>query len=161
MDSNRTYIEILIHSLQKKAQVLDDVIRLTKDQEMLLDKSNNMNMDEFNKSIEKKGPLIDQINELNDGFETLYNRIKEELISKKSEYSNEIKQLQDLIKFVTEKSVTIQVIEKQNYIKFQKYLNTKSTEIKEFKQSSKTVSSYYKNMVSQHQGQSYFIDKKK
>lgn len=160
MDSNRTYIEVLIHSLQKKVQVLDDVIALTKEQEILLEKSESMDMDEFNQTIDKKGHLIDQINELNDGFEKLYDRIKEELKNKK-EYSMEIMQLQDLIKIVTEKSVKIQVVEKQNYVKFQYYLKTKSTEIKEFKQSTKTVSSYYKNMASQHQGQSYFIDKKK
>lgn len=160
MDSNRTYIEVLIHSLQKKVQVLDDVIALTKEQEILLAKSDSMDMDEFNQTIDKKGHLIDHINELNDGFEKLYDRIKEELKNKK-EYSMEIRQLQDLIKIVTEKSVKIQAVEKQNYVKFQNFLKTKSTEIKEFKQSSKTVSSYYKNMASQHQGQSYFIDKKK
>lgn len=160
MESNRTYIDILIHTLQKKVQVLDDVVISTNEQENLLTKSNSMDLDEFNRIIEEKGNLIEQINELNDGFERLYERIKEELINKKAEYSTEIKQLQDLITIVTEKSLKIQAMEKQNYIKFQQFSKTKSAEIKEYKQSSKTVTSYYKNMAGQHQGQSYFIDKK-
>lgn len=161
MNSNSAYIEILIHSLQKKVQVLDEVIALTIEQETMLTRAEKMDIDEFNRTIEEKGPLIDKVNELNDGFEKLYERIKEELKNKNTEYSIEIKQLQGLIKLATEKSVKIQVAEKQNYIKFQQFLRLKSTEIKEFKQSSKTVSSYYKNMATQHQGQSYFIDKKK
>lgn len=160
MESNRTYLDILIHTLQKKVQVLDDVIISTNEQEKLLAKSNNMDLDEFNRIIEEKGNHIEQINELNEGFERLYERIKEELINKKAEYSTEIKQLQNLITIVTEKSLKIQAMEKQNYIKFQQFSKTKSAEIKEYKQSSKTVTSYYKNMVGQHQGQSYFIDKK-
>ena len=161
MDSSKTYIEILIYSLQTKVQVLDDIIGLTKQQEVLLTQSSSMDIDKFNRITEEKGPLIDQVNELNDGFETLYNRIKEEFVSHKMEYAAEISKLQELIKTVTEKSVEIQVTEKRNFVKLQVYLEAKKSEIKEFKKSSKTVSSYYKNMTNQHQGQSYFLDKKK
>lgn len=161
MDSKRTYIEVLIYSLQSKMKVLDDIIKLTKEQEVLLTQESSMDIDEFNRTTEEKGILIDKVNELNDGFQNLYDKVKEEFFRKKSEYSKEIDLLQELIKAVTEKSIEIQVKEKRNSIKFQKFLKEKSLEIKEFKKNSNTVATYYKNMSNQHQGQAYFIDKKK
>lgn len=161
MESDKTYIEILVYSLQTKVKVLEDIIALTKEQEILLSQGSSMDIDEFNRTTEAKGPLIDKINELNNGFETLYERIKDEFQKNKMKYAVEITQLQELIKVVTDKSVQIQATEKRNHVKLKVYLEAKKTEIKEFKKSSKTVSSYYKNMANLHQGQSYFLDKRK
>lgn len=161
MDSNRTYIDILIQSLKVKAKVLDEIIEITKEQEKILSHGLSVDIDEFNRSTEKKGPLIDKINELNDGFESLFDKLKDEFIDNKNKYLLEIEQLQDLIREVTQKSAQIQVVESRNHVKLQSYLQGKRKEIKEYKKSAKMVSSYYQNMANQHQGQSYFLDKKK
>ena len=161
MNSNKTYIDILIQSLQEKIKILDHIIRLSDEQDILLSQELSMDIDEFDKTIEEKGNLIEKVNELNDGFQTLYEKVKEELICRKNEYATEIQKMQELIKVVTDKSIEIQVKEKRNSMKLQRFLKDKSTEIKEFKKNSSTVASYYKSMSTQHQGQSYFIDKKK
>lgn len=161
MDGNKTYIELLVHTLKSKSKVLDDIIVLSKEQERLLQLGNSLNMEAFDETINNKGVLIEKLNELNNGFESLYGKIKDDIQQNKGHYKTEIIELKELIKTVTEKSVQIQATEKRNYVKFDGYLKSKRKEIKEFKISSKTASSYYKNMADQHQGQSYFLDSKK
>lgn len=160
MDDNKIYIEMMINSLETKSSVLDEILNITKIQETMLSKGAILD-DEFDKTSIDKEQMINQVNELNSGFEALYIRLKEEIDRKKDEYYNEIQRLKRLIKIVTDKSVEIQAIEKRNYKRFQSSLALRKNEIKEFKRSSKTASNYYKNMADQHQGQSYFLDKKK
>lgn len=161
MDNNQTYIEILVCALQNKSKVLDEIIEITNLQEKMLVNDDFMDLDSLDDTIEKKGILVYKINELNDGFESIYEKIKDDIIHDKSKYANEIIQLKELIKVVTEKSIQIQTTEKKNMIKFNNFMNSKKKQIKEFKVSSKTATSYYKNMADQHRGQSYFLDKKK
>ncbi|BCN32553.1 flagellar protein FliT [Anaeromicropila herbilytica] len=161
MNNNKTYIELLVNSIGTKAKVLDEIILITKEQEKMLSIGSNMDIDKFNDSTEEKGVLIDRLNELNDGFELLYSRVKDEFITNKEQYKAEIITIQDLIKLVTEKSIQIQAMEKRNRSAFEIYMTNQKKEIKDFKISSKTATSYYKNMADQHQGQSYFLDKKK
>lgn len=161
MDNNRTYINILIDTLKTKSKILDDIIVLTKEQDSLLSQGAGMDTDSFDELVDKKGSYIEKINDLNDGFESLFSRIKDDFILKKNEYVKEIKDLQELINNVTEKSIMIQAQEEKNKAKFDLYLTSKRKEIRNFKVSSNTVSKYYKNMADQHQGQSYFLDKKK
>lgn len=117
-------------------------------------------MNQFEELIAKKDGLINQLNQLDDGFEKIYNHIREELLEYKNQYKSEIVIIQELIKQVTEKSMKLLTMEKQNKSKMDLFFLNKKSEIKNFKVSNQSVSNYYKNMANQHQGQSYFLDKK-
>lgn len=158
--NNHTYINILINTLTKKDDLLDRIIQITLLQEECVDEQ-TFNMDQFDQIVEEKQPMIEQLNQLDDGFEQVYDHVKEEISNNKDQYKEEILVLQKLIKQVTEKSVNLQAIELRNKNKITLLFSRKKKEIKNFKMSKQTVTNYYKSMPSQHQGQSYFLDKKK
>ena len=156
---NNTYLHILINTLTKKNNLLDNLIQITLFQTQDID-TPNFNVDEFNKTLSDKDMLIEQLIQLDDGFEKVYDHVKDEISSDKDRYKQEILQLQDLIKQITEKSVKLQTEELRNKVKIDTYFSTQKKEIKNFKISKQTVSNYYKSMPYKHQGQSYFLDKK-
>ena len=64
--------------------------------------------------MDAKSKLIDQLNELDSGFEEVFARVKEELELHRSEYKDEIFKMQELIRMITDKSLRIQQQELQN-----------------------------------------------
>lgn len=159
MDNNDTYVKILINTLEKKEKVLDDLYRITIMQENIL-KSNTQDMDAFNNSIDDKEMLIQYLNELDAGFETIYDRVKLEMPLNKDGYREDILKLQELIMGITDKSVKLQALELRNKVAMESFFVVKKKEVKEFKKNSQSAANYYKNMVDRPQGESYFLDKK-
>ena len=107
------YLGILEESLEKKVLVLDEIEDYTAKQERLL-KQEKVSMEELDANMEQKDGLIQKLTALDDGFETLYERVKEQLSTNKDAYKNQIKRIQELITKVTEKSVSIQAKESRN-----------------------------------------------
>lgn len=62
----------------------------------------------------RKAKSIDQINFLDEGFEEVYNRVKDLLSSRREEFQEEIRILQGLIGKVTDRSVQVQTGEQRN-----------------------------------------------
>jgi len=156
---NNTYVHILTDTLTKKNILLDRLIQITLLQEEYIT-ATPPDMDRFEQTILDKELLIEQLSQLDDGFEKIYDHVKEEISTKKIEYKDVILRLQELIKQVTEKGAKIQTMEMRNKSKVEVCFSSRKKEIKNFKMNSQTVTSYYKNMSDQHQGQSYFLDKK-
>lgn len=159
MDIN-TYIKILTDTLIKKSKLLDELIEINKDQDTILT-SLEVNIESFEETINKKEELINQLNQLDDGFEMIYSRVQDVIKHNAFEYKSDIVVMQELIIGIMEKSTNIQVTEKSIKLKLETYLMSKKLEIKNYKVSSQTVSNYYKNMMNEYQGESYFLDKKK
>ena len=162
MDNNqsRVYLSLLEKSLEKKSGVLTELIDLTQKQEALII-NDQIGEDQFYQIINQKSELIKQINELDNGFELLYQRIRDELKSDPVSYKEQIERLKELITVVTDKGVQLQVIERRNKDKIDNFLQVKRKGIKSFKVNSKTASSYYSNVNSLGTDGSYFFDKKK
>ena len=89
-DNSSSYIEILKESLKKKISVLDQIAEQNRIQEELA-KAADFDYDVFSKTLEAKEALIKQINALDAGFQSVFDRIKEAL--QQSEHKEEIKQL--------------------------------------------------------------------
>lgn len=159
MDST-TYINILKDTLVKKNHLLDELIEVTEFQEECVE-SSEMNLEQFDDTLSEKETYIKQLNQLDDGFEIVYLRVKEELTTNKEAFKEDILSIQELIKTITSKSAKLQIKEKQLKFKLESYLVVQKKEIREYKISTQTVSSYYKNMSNAYQGESYFLDKKK
>ncbi|WP_313131385.1 flagellar export chaperone FlgN [Anaerocolumna sp.] len=159
MDNN-TYVHILTDTLSKKSFLLDELIQITEMQERYITLT-PPDMDNFETSLEDKEILINKINELDDGFEKIYEHVKNEIISNRVNHKEAIIELQNLIKQVTEKSTKLQTLEIRNKKSLEIFFANKKKEIKDFKRSSETATSYYKNMMNQQLDESYFLDKKK
>lgn len=155
-----TYVHILAQVLSNKNSLLDRLIEITLKQEAYI-LAEPLDMDQFEQTLPDKEVLIEQLNQLDEGFDKIYNNVRESLSSNKNLLKHEILQLQELIKQVTEKSVTLQSLELKNKNRMESYFLIKKKEIRDFKMSSQTVSKYYKSSTGQQMEQSYFLDKKK
>lgn len=156
----KNYIIILTESLEKKIQVLDKISTENLSQRELL-KSEDFDMEAFETSVDRKSELIEQISFLDEGFETMYERVREALNTKKQSYQEEIATLKKLISAVTEKSVIIQKQEQENRILAEAQFSREKKKVQQIKNSRQVTSQYYKNMAKLNYVEPQFMDKKK
>ncbi|HBI60103.1 MAG TPA: hypothetical protein DDY31_02645 [Lachnospiraceae bacterium] len=155
------YVSALHTSLHEKWELMQNLLKLTQEQEQILSKG-EMEPDDFDALIQKKSVLLDRMGELDKGFQNLFDRIGTSLKEKKQQYKEQIQEMQELIRKITSCGVKLEALEKKNKNAFQTFTAQKHKEIHDFRVSNRTAVSYYKNMANQHQeGQSYFLDKKK
>lgn len=155
------YIQIMIESLEKKVAKLDEIMEKNKEQAELL-KEEGFSVDLFDRNVEEKAVLIQQLEMLDIGFDRMYERVKEELASEtgKAAYANEIKKMQMLISQLTEKSVSIQAQESRNKQMVETIFKSEREKIKALKLGSKAAIDYYKNMNHTNFISPQFVDKK-
>ncbi len=160
MDKGSTYIIILIQSLEKKVKVLDKIIESNKEQKEILSQE-EMDTDRFEANLNEKGDLVDELNLLDDGFQDIYDRIKDELGTNREAYKEEIKQMQKLISEITEKSVTIRAEEERNRSLAAKQFDNMRGNISTAKRSRQAANTYYSNMSRVNTIDAQFMDKRK
>lgn len=164
MDDIRVYVNILSDSLRKKIDILKKILYLTKEQGTILSEKDidKVDVDGFDNAVEKKEKLILDMQELDKGFDSVYNKVGRFLSKNKEEYKSEILQMQNLIRSITDIGVELESLEQQNKTKFNTFIRNKRHAINDFKQSNKVAASYYQNMSNQHrEWQSHFLDQKK
>lgn len=154
-----TYIQMLIDILKRKSEVFGRLVDLTEQQEIMIG-FEDFDEDKFSDTISKKDELINILNQLDNGFEQLYERVKDELISKKDIYRSEITIMQELITKLTDISVILQAMEKRNKLKLEAIFSNKRRAIKSSRVNGQMAASYYKSMANQID-KSIFYDKKK
>ncbi len=158
--TKQSYIKIMNESLDKKIRVLDDIIEATKSQESIL-KAEEIDFEAFDKTIELKEKYIKEIQTLDRGFQSVYDRIKEELQENRQMYTYEIQSMKDKIRLITEKTMDIQSKESRNKESFQGKVSTVRKQAKTAKTANKVASSYYKSMTGLNVVNSQFLDTKK
>ncbi len=139
------YLNVLKDSLIKKEKILDDLISMSEEQAVIV-KEKNVNWDKFTEIVDKKGELIDEIMKLDDGFETLFARIKDNLEDKKEKYKDIIAEIKKLVKSITEKSAKLQAIEYRNKTTIEVAFNEARKEIRQSKLGQKAAADYYNKM---------------
>lgn len=139
------YLQIMIDSLEKKKDILVKIISLNETQDEILSRE-ELNQDAFENNMHEKGKCIDELGKLDEGFQSVFDRIKEELSNNKQLYSNEIESMKKLIKEVTELGARIEVQEARNKVKVEAMFRKQRQEHKEAKRSASMAKSYYQNM---------------
>ena len=150
----QTYIAIMIQSLEKKEQVLDKIIELDTVQKNQLEDP-NLTPDDFDDVVEQKSKLIEQLDNLDSGFEKLFERVKEELEGNKETYKEEICIMQDHIRKITDKSVKIQSQEARNKV------NGIKKQARQVRKGANVASKYYQSMTKTGYVDPQFMDNKK
>lgn len=159
--TKQAYIQMLIDTLEKKRKLLHWLTNVTEQQAEILN-SESFDSSLFDQTISIKSEHLQNLTMLDQGFERIYEGVREELSVNKSRYMEEINVLQGLITDITDLSVKLQVLEKRNKSRMDFVLSKKRKEIRDTRLSSKTVASYYKNMTQQNDiPSSLFYDKKK
>ena len=159
-NAKQTYIQLLVDTLVRKHEVLSELMQITEKQQSIIN-NDSFDEDEFLKTISLKEEQINSLSELDRGFELIYDRSRDELNANRKEYASQITSLKELVTAVTDLSVKLQALEKRNRTKLETLLTNKRKNIKNSRLSNETVTSYYKNMSSKPEAQSYFYDKKK
>ena len=155
-----SYLDILENSLQKKAQILDRIQIANQKQLTLLEK-NELDLEKYDAYVDEKAECIEALNKLDEGFELLYRNIAEELQKDRAKYAIQISRLQQLIREVTEKSVTIQAQETRNKDKVTAYFSHRKQELKHARVSSRAAFDYYQSMNNLKNVEAQFMDQKK
>ena len=155
-----TYLNMLQDSLKKKLDILNRIMEYQKAESDML-KEEGMEMEAFDKSISEKVVLAESIDSLDDGFEQVYDRIREEMIGHKEKYAAQIRVMQDLIAEISEKSVLIQAEENRLRLEVDNFAKRESAALRQRRDSGKAARNYYNNMKKLNYVGSQFMDKKK
>lgn len=157
----KVYVDVMLESLEQKQKIMHNILSLTKDQTEILTEE-SPDAEELDRIFNIKGMYVEQLQKIDEGFQAVYEKVKEEIQQNKYQHRPKIEQMQVLIKEITETGVSIQAQEEQNRERFEQYFAGEKKEIKSFKVSNKTAASYYKNMANQPiNGQSYLFNSKK
>ena len=153
-------MDIMIQSLEKKIQVLDAIIVYDDIQKEQLENP-DLTTEEFADVVENKSELIEQLNQLDSGFQKLYDRVKEELQGNKEKYADKIGRMQELIRSITDRSVKIQAQEAANKdLMMRKFAGVRERS-KKARVNYKAASQYYKNMMQSNVVDPQFLDQNK
>lgn len=155
-----TYMDMLQDSLEKKLDILEKIAVYQKE-EMDMLKDESMDMDAFDQNIADKVALAQGIEKLDDGFEQVYDRIREEVIGNKERYAVSIRKLQGMIGEITERNASIQAQESRIKLAVDTYVQRKSAALRQKLDNGKAARSYYNNMKKLNYVGSQFLDKKK
>lgn len=146
MEQKNSYILILTDSLRKKDELLKRLLQITQEQTLILTEE-EIDADAFDRSISEKESLIGQLAKLDEGFESIYDRVRMELNESKAVYAEEIREMQALISSVTDKSISIRTVEDRNYRRAQEYFRTTRGQIRKARMTSRVADSYYASMT--------------
>lgn len=162
MDQNNkeVYIVLLLQTLEKKLDCLEKIQKITKEQESIL-AGLKFEEEAFGQTLAEKESLIEQVNQLDDGFTQVFDKVKELLSQETKNYEAQVKKMQELISKITQMGVSLQALELQNKQKLESVLILKRKEIKQLRKSSSTAMRYYQSMTSQKDESPIFYDKKK
>ncbi|MBQ8591891.1 MAG: flagellar protein FliT [Lachnospiraceae bacterium] len=154
------YLKILEESLIKKNTILDKLQELSDKQWVILN-TTPVALEDFDKCVDEKDALLGDLSKLDEGFDTLYENIKNGLLDNKEQYSVQIKTLQQLIQKIMDKSVSIQAQESRNKDMVTAYFKNQKQSFGDGRRSSKAALDYYKSMNKSNVIQPHFMDQKK
>jgi protoporphyrinogen oxidase len=152
-------MQILRESLSQKLEILKAIEAKSKEQAELI--SSDADFDVLDRNMTDKDQLITALIKLDNGFETLYENVRKELNEKKDEYTEEIREIQEIIAAITDKSASIQAIEARNKMGIENKILREKKEISGRKNASTVAFDYYKTSNGLQAVSAQFMDTKK
>ena len=160
MTEQESYVQVLMRTLQKQVETLSDILETTKEQSRIADAPD---FDEvmLEKTLNRKEVLIARLNELDDGFISVYERVRKQIKDNQDDYKEDIRQMQELIKRCTDLGVEIKVLESRNRDKLVQCFSNKQKEYGSQKTAATVASHYSQAMNNAKVVDSFFLDRKK
>ena len=157
------YIQIMIDSLEKKSIILSRLIDKNTSQMKILEGKSfeEVDWDSFNILVAEKEAEITRINEMDEGFQALYDRVGEQLRDNKDRYADQIRHMQSLITELEDKSIKIRTGEERNRATIEKTFSGRKKDIKQARTNLKVATSYYNTMSKALEVGPTSVDKKK
>lgn len=159
MSDLKPYLDVLAEGLKKKNAILNKIIVLNNKQAEII--NNNSGLDEFDDVVEEKAVLITELDKVDNGFQSVYDRIKQELDENRACYKEEIHTLQKLIREMTDLGVAVESGERRNKMAIEQYFSYTQKNYNQSRKSVKAASDYYKNMSRVNYIDPQLLDQKK
>lgn len=145
MQEAKDYVQILVDSLNKKILILEEILHQNILQAEAAGKE-TFDMEAFEDTVDKKDELINNLTALDNGFEAVYNRVRDELMKNRSSYADQIRTMQQMVQQIADKSVEVQASEARNKNLVETALRNARKQFGQGMTSVKAASDYYKNM---------------
>ena len=152
--------QILLQSLEKKNRLLDQMILQNGVQEEIL-KQEEFDMDAFDETIDRQSSYVEQLEKLDQGFESVYDRVREELIENKEHYREEIRRMKEQIQQITDKIVTLNAGNMRNKMLAENQFKKKRQDIGTGASKNRVARNYYNSMNNLNFVSPQFYDNKK
>lgn len=153
-------LDMLEESLLKKIEVMKKIEEENEKQKNLLSNPDEVDEVAFDKILDDKGELIDQLLKLDDGFQTLFDRVKEEVGQNKDSFKEQIKRMQELIQEITGRSASIEAAEHRNKKLAEEYFSAARQKMNFSRQTSAAAFNYYRTMNNFKDIPPQFLDNK-
>lgn len=153
-------LQILIESLEKKCAVLESILSDSKEQEVLT-KAEEFDVERFDLLVEHKDELLKCMDDLDLGFDSLFSKVKDELLANTKSYTTEIKKMQNLITATVDFGAQISATEMRTKDELSNSINRQRQILSKRRVSSKSVMDYYKTSNQLNNLQPFFLDQKK
>ncbi len=153
-------LDMLEESLVKKLDIMQRIHEENVKQKELLSDPENLEIEVFDKTLDVKGDYIDELLSLDDGFQTLFDKVKTEIGNNKEQYAEQITRMQNLIHDITDMSASIEAEEHRNKRLAEQYISISRNLMNQSKQSSAVAFNYYQTMNNFKNIPPQFMDKK-
>jgi predicted ribosome quality control (RQC) complex YloA/Tae2 family protein len=160
MEDQTRYVAILRGSLERKENILNNLLEMTRQQEDYL-KSTDFEMDIFNDMMDVKAQMIEELNTVDDGFEVTYERIGAYLKEHQGKFADTIREMQNRVREITRLSNALKAMEERNRQKLEQIFAKRQREVRGFRQGAKVVSNYYQSMSGAGIVNTSVVDQKK
>ncbi|MCI8507057.1 MAG: hypothetical protein HFJ06_00635 [Lachnospiraceae bacterium] len=157
MDQN--YVQVLIDTITKKEETLRKILEITKQQEVI-SKQDNYASEDMEKTLNEKEIQISRLNYLDEGFQSVYDRVSSEIRNHIDVYKQDVLVLQDKIRICTEIGNEIMVLEERNRNRFNTLFSKAHTDYSTVKSKASVAQNYFKTMNNSKVMDAYFVDKK-
>lgn len=139
-------LDMLEESLVKKIEIMKKIEEENTRQKEILSNSDDVDLEAFDKTLDIKGEYIDELEKLDDGFQSLFDRVKQEVGDNKKTYADQIKRMQELIHEIMDSSASIEAAEHRNKKLAENYFSSEREKMATGKRSSAAAFNYYTTM---------------
>lgn len=153
-------LDMLEESLIKKLDLLKKIQYENSRQKDILSDPQNFDEAAFDRTLDTKETYIEHLISLDDGFQSLFDRVKEEIEKHKEDYASQIKRMQMLIQEITAESATVEAEERRNKKLAEKCFSLSRQHISQSKQTSAAAFNYYQTMNNFKNIPPQFMDQK-
>ena len=160
MDQTGTYVNIMRESLERKQRYLTEIWKLTNEQSVIAT-AEKFDEEQFSELVEKKDVLIDNLNEIDKGFSSVYDRVRIEIQRDPVVYRDELLAIQNLIRTCVDLGMQIKAVEERNRAVMEQVFSAKFQGVRQMKQSKTVANKYYKSMANGMVNDSLLYDRKK
>ena len=139
------YLNSLIEGLKAKENMLDELTALTEKQQTIVS-GEKIDWDAFDAIVDEKSDIIEKLNQNDEGFTAVFDRIKDDLKSQMGKYSSYIEQIKSGIANVTNKSTSLMALEQRTKTRVENAFKRQKKEYNNSKTSSRVATNYYNAM---------------